>query len=433
MIGIRAHALILLFLVVACEMGTAAQTLESHVPTYPQDMSQIEVYLGTRDIGHPIYSKYGHTIVRILDRSRATDIGYNWGTFDFDAPGFVPNFLQGILIYYMSFGPWRDEVIISKIERQTMWMERVNLTSNQKARVIERILWNSKPENIHYPYYFFYDNCSTRVRDLFDFAVDGKIKALSSNRMTGKTYRDRVMEHNVSAPFFAMGQDIILNSEPDREMTQWDDMFIPGRLREYLLSMPAFDDSGHEITDIHFLSDTKTLTQFPRPETPLINGYLLIWILCGLPLVGGLLLTRGQRYRSLGFRLIGLANIVLGSLWGFLGIFLTASWIFGSHTVLPHNANLWMIWPVDILYIVVGGVLMIHGSPLPASNQFTKIMAIITASHLVGMSVLISLTVFQVLEQHTARVVFWFVPLTSLCWAASTLRSKAAFHWRRYK
>lgn len=386
------------------------------LPPTPRDMSQVEIYLGTRDIGHQIYSKYGHTIVRVLDRESGTDIGYNWGTFDFNAPGFIPNFLRGYLIYYMSYGPWWNEVAISKIERQTMWMERVNLTDAQKQRVIDRIMWHALPENVNYPYLFFYDNCSTRVRDIFDMATGGQIKELSSNRLTGKTYRDRVMEYNESAPFFAMGQDVILNSEPDKEMSDWEDMFIPGRLRHYMLSIPAVDDSGHEIEGKSLLSDTVTLTDYPGPTVPLINGYMLLWILSGVPAILGMYMFKRPTIKSIGARLIGFSAVVLGGLWGSIGVFLSMSWAFGSHSVLPHNANLWMIWPVDIIYMGIGLYLLAFGSAARLAPSRVLLVKCLTFAHMACLAVLVVLTVSGGLVQNTSRVVGWFAPLTVLVW-----------------
>jgi hypothetical protein len=379
-------------------------------------MSQVEIYLGTRDIGHQIYSKYGHTIVRVLDRESGTDIGYNWGTFDFNAPGFIPNFLRGYLIYYMSYGPWWNEVAISKIERQTMWMERVNLTDAQKQRVIDRIMWHALPENVNYPYLFFYDNCSTRVRDIFDMATGGQIKKLSSNRLTGKTYRERVMEYNESAPFFAMGQDVILNSEPDKEMSDWEDMFIPGRLRHYMLKIPAVDDLGHEIPGKTLLSDTVTLTDYPGPTVPLINGYMLLWILSGVPAILGMYMFKRPTTKSIGARLIGFSAVVLGGLWGSIGVFLSMSWAFGSHSVLPHNANLWMIWPVDIIYMGIGLYLLAFGSAERLAPSRLLVVKCLTFAHMACLGVLVVLTVSGGLVQNTSRVVGWFAPLTVLVW-----------------
>ena len=50
------------------------------------------------------------------------------------------------------------------------------------------------------------------------------------------------MAYNASAPILAMGQDVFLNREVDRRIDRWEEMFVPLKLREYLLSMPAFDD-----------------------------------------------------------------------------------------------------------------------------------------------------------------------------------------------
>ena len=33
--------------------------------------------------------KYGHTMIRVVDPSNSLDVAYNWGTFDFNTPGFA--------------------------------------------------------------------------------------------------------------------------------------------------------------------------------------------------------------------------------------------------------------------------------------------------------------------------------------------------------
>jgi hypothetical protein len=297
-----------------------------------------------------------------------------------------------------------------------MWMERVNLTDAQKQRVVDRIMWHALPENVNYPYLFFYDNCSTRVRDIFDMATGGQIKKLSANKLTGKTYRDRVMEYNASEPFFAMGQDVILNSEPDKEMSDWEDMFIPGRLRHYMLKIPAVDDLGHETPGKTLLSDTVTLTDYPRPKAHGFNGYMWLWLIAGLPASAGFLMFNSPTSRSIGVRLIGFSSAVLGGLWGAIGLFLSLSWAFGSHSVLPHNANLWMIWPVDLIYMAIGLYLLAFGSSAKLSPSRVLLVKYLTIAHMVGIVILVALTVFGGLAQNTSRVVGWFAPLTALVW-----------------
>ncbi len=384
----------------------------SELPPLPTDFSQIEIFLATRDIGAPVYSKYGHTIVRIVDHQNGSDIGYNWGTFDFTTPDFLPQFLKGILIYRMSFGPWSDEVEYTIEDRQSMWLEKVNLTTKQKENVVRHIYTLALPENMSYRYYFFYDNCSTRVRDLFDGALGGKIKIDTIGLMTGKSYRDRVIQHNASAPIFAMGQDVILNREPDTEMSEWDDMFIPLYLRDYLLRTPAVDDDGKQIPGQMLLSDTQQLANFAKQEIPAINGYAIFWILAGLPSLAAAFFIRYTSHTKLGIRLAGFSNIVLGAIWGLFGIFMALSWAFGSHTVLPHNANLWLMWPTDILYFVFGLAIFFRGQWLSPSGRFWKLLVLLTRAHLVCIVIFVTIFLGKLFHQDVSRVVLWFAPLT---------------------
>jgi len=49
--------------------------------------------------GDPLYSSFGHTAIRVRDDSADIDVGYNYGTFDFDEEGFYVKFLRGKLDY----------------------------------------------------------------------------------------------------------------------------------------------------------------------------------------------------------------------------------------------------------------------------------------------------------------------------------------------
>jgi hypothetical protein len=114
--------------------------------------------------------------------------------------------------------------------------------------------------------------------------------------------------------------------------------------------------------------------------------------------------------------LIGFSAVALGALWGAIGLFLSLSWAFGSHSVLPHNANLWMIWPVDLGYMAIGIYLGVFGSSIRFSRLLVLVVKYLTVAHLAGIAILVALTVSGSLVQNTSRVVGWFAPLTALVW-----------------
>jgi hypothetical protein len=227
------------------------------------------------------------------------------------------------------------------------------------------------------------------------------------------------MEYNQSVPLYAMGQDVILNDEPDAVMSVWNDMFIPIKLRDYLLEMPAVDDDGHEIPGVKLLSNTEVLTEFPSPQTPILNGYFIICILAGLPALLGLFISRIPSRKTLGHRFIGASNIILGGLWGALGMFMACSWIFGSHTVLPHNANLFLMAPWDFIYILVGLQLLWRGDWKNVSRWLQKIVEMSTWLHACGVLILTLCGVTHLISQDVSRILVWFAPLTLLVFGSA--------------
>src|SRR5689334_11939395 len=64
--------------------------------------SSLRISLLTCGQGEEIYTTFGHTALRITDKKNNTDLVYNYGTFDFDAPNFIYNFVKGKLNYFVS-------------------------------------------------------------------------------------------------------------------------------------------------------------------------------------------------------------------------------------------------------------------------------------------------------------------------------------------
>ena len=120
-----------------------------------------------------------------------------------------------------------------RFQERTVWQDRINLTNPQKVRLYRRLMWNLEPENIVYPYQYFYDNCTTKVRDYLDEALSGRI----SQQFTGMTeisFRHQVQAHYQSVSLIALSLDVLMNSYIDRAMSEWEEMFLPLRLRDRL-------------------------------------------------------------------------------------------------------------------------------------------------------------------------------------------------------
>ena len=61
--------------------------------------------------------------------------------------------------------------------------------AGRKLRVRDKCRWYDTDEHRFYRYNYYTDNCSTRVRDVLDEALDGQIKAQLANQPTDTTFR----------------------------------------------------------------------------------------------------------------------------------------------------------------------------------------------------------------------------------------------------
>ncbi|MDP2283480.1 MAG: DUF4105 domain-containing protein, partial [Pseudohongiella sp.] len=237
----------------------------------PVDLNRLQFFLITVDVGNHLWDNFGHTALRMVDENSGTDIVFNWGLFDTSVGymRFGANFVRGIMEYQLGVSPPHWELSRYQGEARTVWQDRLILTNPQKLQLYQRLSWNLRPENIVYNYDYFFDNCTTRVRDFLDEAMDGTLAARSQT-LVQNSFRDEVQSHYANLPLIAMSLDVLMNSRIDRQMTQWEQMFLPASLRQHL-------------NRLGLLADGEILAQFTPPaDGP--NPYLAVIALL-IPLI----------------------------------------------------------------------------------------------------------------------------------------------------
>jgi len=64
---------------------------------FPKISENAQISLITGEPGKELYTAWGHSAIRVYDPTKGIDFVYNYGTFDFNAPGFYQKFLRGKL------------------------------------------------------------------------------------------------------------------------------------------------------------------------------------------------------------------------------------------------------------------------------------------------------------------------------------------------
>jgi hypothetical protein len=193
-------------------------------------MDSVEISLLTCQPHDEVYSLYGHTAIRYHDlRPGGYDLAFNYGVFDFKKPHFVARFVFGLTDYELGAYPYH---FFQREYRRfgSMVTEQVlNLTPEEKLALHDALAINLLPENKIYRYNYFYNNCTTKARDIIEQCINGKVEYAERESYT-PTYRDMVHDMTRNNPWSRFGNDLLLGIKADFKTDLRQQEFLPGNL-----------------------------------------------------------------------------------------------------------------------------------------------------------------------------------------------------------
>lgn len=374
---------------------------------------RMDFFLHTVDNGPRFAELYGHLQIRIIDSKTSGDYMMSWGLFDYAAPNFALNFYKGRLNYAIGIFDTRRTDATYRYDDRTVWQNKLLFSKQQKLRLLEKMSFDLKPENRNYLYQYFWDNCSTRPRNFIDYALNGEFKKKYENVDSGMTWRTAVRLHQSLIPLSGLVLELLMNSNLDVNMTKWEHMFLPQKLREGLVNFPQLDDDFAPIEGTSILGDTETYYEGTKYEIYPKRDYILFFALFISSILVSLLLSKlkkGGCTRSMGF---------FSSLWfllgGCFGLLMPISWWFSDHIDLKHNANILLFWPLDWLLILPGFYLLIN-KPIPG-GLLGRIIRYYLYGHVLAFVGMIVMSFFGLIDQNVTVVlatygvvclVYWF-------------------------
>lgn len=176
--------------------------------------------------GPEIYELDGHSALRVC--SPDGDMIWNYGLFSFDQPNFVYRFVKGETDYMVGAYP-TAYFLPEYAERGSRVYEQVlNLTSEEKEKLLDLIMTDLTPENRVYRYNYILDNCATRIRDHVENAAGGVVY---DDSVHFGTFRKQMSADHADYPWYQFGIDLALASGLDRPVTVREEMFTPLEMR----------------------------------------------------------------------------------------------------------------------------------------------------------------------------------------------------------
>lgn len=285
----------------------------------------------TCGVGEELYSSFGHSAIRIIDSARGTDEVYNYGTFDFSDPDFYSKFTLGKLLYYLDKSTYTDFLEEYIAEKRSVKEQVLDLPPDAKQKVYAFLEDNLKPENRAYHYDFLFDNCSTRIRDIFPKILGSEFfwGAILNNKKA--SYRSIINQYLADKHWERLGINLLLGSPVDSLMTDDGTMFLPDFVYK------GFQNAGIGSYPV-VKADIQLLKQGYVPQRRL-NGPL--WTMIGL-LIVTILAFHLHAFRYLK----PFMRFLLLFVSGLLGCFMLFMWLGTEHRACSGNYNiLWALPP----------------------------------------------------------------------------------------
>ena len=192
-----------------------------------------KLYLLTCTPGTEVWSKYGHTGIRVCDEANKMDIVFNYGIFSLMEDGFYLKFIKGETYYQLGIESYSHFVrFYNKIGRKT-YLQELNLTPMQKQQVFDALMVNYQPENRFYLYNFVFDNCATRPYYLLKNALQDTIIS-SYQGYANQPFRSTITHYTGPYSWVDFGINMVFGSKADQPMTNEQRLFLPEELMFYL-------------------------------------------------------------------------------------------------------------------------------------------------------------------------------------------------------
>jgi len=302
--------------------------------------------------GKELYEAFGHSAVRVTDPRQNLDLVFNYGVFDFNQPNFYGNFAKGSMLYKLGLSNGPDFLNQYQYYNRSVREQILNLDSTEKQKIMNYLDWNLRPENVHYYYDYFDNNCSTKIIELLDSALQRRI-IWNFSAIEGKaSFRSLIYDYTTYQVWGRLGIDLGLGAVIDKTIDGRQLNFLPDELEKSISR--AMIQRG--MVGLPLVSESKILF-----EAPLYNGGIsgifkpeVVFTLLLLVCVVAWFFSFQKLTRVLRF--------ILFIAVGLLGWVELIIWLFTNHKSAAWNLNLFWANP---LFIFMGIILSFRVRSFP--------------------------------------------------------------------
>ena len=223
--------------------------------------------------------------------------------------------------------------------------QTLQLSNSDKERILQALALNYQNNRV-YRYNFFYDNCTTRARNILIDNITAKVSYRINPNITS-SYRTMIHQWNGTHRWARFGNDLLLGVKADAKTNYAEQQFLPDTLRKDFAGAAIIDSAGKSRS---LVSSTTVLLKANADNvvsnrniwdtiTPnmLWSGVFIVILLAGMI----------EYRRQKTFWLI---DVTLLTLDGIAGIILLAM-VFSQHPTVNLNLQILLLNPLSLIFV----------------------------------------------------------------------------------
>ena len=210
----------------------------------------LAVYLLTIEPGWDLsmlWSWWGHTAVLVRDQERDMDLVFDYGLFENLRPDFLYRYLKGQPVFLLGVDPLANTLHRSRIQKRTVYAQAFYAKEEKLRAFYQKLAINAQPQNRKYVYHHYYNNCTTKVRDIIDESLfDRALYRKYSQLKRKESIRKRAAAPALGWPPIFVLFNSAVGYSLDTNYNYWQGTFLPvdlmqalERYRLDMLAMPA--------------------------------------------------------------------------------------------------------------------------------------------------------------------------------------------------
>jgi hypothetical protein len=290
-----------------------------------------------------LYSAFGHSAIRIYDPALRMDDAYNYGIFDFNQPHFYLNFARGFLYYKLGVHDYQAFQNYYIFHNRYIHEQVLNLTTAQAQKIYDYLQWNALPENEHYRYDYFYNNCATKMRDVVLEVFKNEVAFDGAYIKTNYTIRELTDIYLVRQPWGDLGIDIGLGLPMDKVASPLEYMFLPDYV-ESGFNHASIIQNGAKVP---LVKETNKIYESRAEDIPkgLPNP---LYVFSFLTIIIMALSLYDFKRRKLSTWL----DATLFGVVGVVGLLLLFLWVATDHHAAANNLNILWALPTHLIAVI---------------------------------------------------------------------------------